>query len=188
MVLLAAMRGQMLRDDSRTLVVDTADSSLFPAEVAAALQGFWELPPVAISEPVNELAEAVKQIAATGDPAQVSTIQELVSLFLVLRPNVHSARLRSDAAFCSVFLNDCLYLAHVLVMLPHPKHAHPATTMGHFLDLVCELRRLGDAQLAELVKTQQEALAALVARIPLERVETDYRAADAAVGEVLVAA
>merc|ERR1719420_1051738 len=160
----------MLREDSRTVVVGATDAALFPPEPAAAL------------------AEAVRQIGATGEPAQVTTIHELMSLFLVLRPNVHSARLRSDAAFCSVFLNDCLYLAHVLVVLPQAKHAHPATTMGHFLDLVCALRRLGDAQLAELVRTHQATLSSLVARCPLENVEANYDNADAAVGEVLVAA
>merc|ERR1719420_839559 len=159
----------MLREDSRTVVVGATDAALFPPEPAAAL------------------AEAVRQIGATGEPAQVTTIHELMSLFLVLRPNVHSARLRSDAAFCSVFLNDCLYLAHVLVVLPQAKHAPPATTMGHFLDLVCALRRLGDAQLAELVRTQQATLSSLVARCPLEHVEANYHNADAAIGEVLVA-
>jgi len=88
-------------------------------------------------------------------------VRELCTLFAVLRPHAQKAQLKTNARCCAVFLADCLYLVHVLILMPYTYGARLPSEhrqLSFFVDLVPQLRRLGENHFFAMLRHHQEQL------------------------------
>eukprot|EP00927_Polykrikos_kofoidii_P085162 TRINITY_DN9184_c0_g1_i2.p1 TRINITY_DN9184_c0_g1~~TRINITY_DN9184_c0_g1_i2.p1 ORF type:complete len:716 (-),score=118.18 TRINITY_DN9184_c0_g1_i2:261-2408(-) len=136
-------------------------------------EGLLRLPAMRISTSAHKIAVRVRELL--GEAVEVAKhgqleaakelgrlAREVVVLVMVLRPFSQKAQLRSSPRCGAVFLADCLYLAHVLVMLPysHGRDFPPELQEAAFLvDLVPQLRRVGESHFMALLQGLQERLA-----------------------------
>mmetsp|Transcript_59437 Transcript_59437/g.150837 ORF Transcript_59437/g.150837 Transcript_59437/m.150837 type:complete len:292 (-) Transcript_59437:86-961(-) len=88
-------------------------------------------------------------------------VRELCTLFAVLRPYAQKAQLKTNARCCAVFLADSLYLVHVLILMPYTygtKLPFEHRQLSFFVDLVPQLRRLGENHFFAMLRHHQEQL------------------------------
>jgi len=92
-------------------------------------------------------------------------VQELCTLFSVLRPHSHRAHLQEDPQICAIFLADCFYMVHILLLMPHIYLRRLTRDQHHlvtFVDLVSQLRRLGENSFKTMIQKQKVKLAAVL--------------------------
>eukprot|EP00928_Gymnodinium_smaydae_P021400 TRINITY_DN18347_c0_g1_i1.p1 TRINITY_DN18347_c0_g1~~TRINITY_DN18347_c0_g1_i1.p1 ORF type:complete len:803 (+),score=124.79 TRINITY_DN18347_c0_g1_i1:71-2479(+) len=140
----------------------------------ANCDGFLQLPSMHVSAAAAELAKRLRSIVAEAALAEqngqaeavldlVRIAREIITLFIVLRPYAQRVQLRGSPRCGATFLADCLYLAHVLTLaccscnqnLPNDRR-HVAA----LLDLVPQLRRIGEYHFLALLRHQQEQIVA----------------------------
>jgi len=71
--------------------------------------------------------------------------------------------LKTDARCCAVFLADCLYLVHVLILMPYTygrRLRAEHRQLAFFVDLVPQLRRLGENHFFAMLRHHQAQLEA----------------------------
>jgi len=79
----------------------------------------------------------------------------------VLRPYSQRGQLKADARCCGVFLTDCLYLVHVLILMPYTygrRLRSEHRQLALFVDLVPQLRRLGESHFFAMLRHHQAQL------------------------------
>jgi len=146
-----------------------------------------------VSEMRDLMDEVVKRAREDDGAAEDLNrlVRELCALFVILRPHVQKAQLQTSPHTCAIFLSDCLYLMHALLTLPYKYRKQLPSDKQHlsmFIDLVPQLRRLGENHfLAMLRYTQEQIVAALgpcdfAAGVAQDRT---YIAAEAALGAAL---
>lgn len=161
--------------------------------------GFLRVPAMRVSGSVRRLAGRVRELvdetaAAIGEGRAEGArdlnrlAREVCVLFSVLRPHVQKGQLKSSPQCCAVFFADCLYLVHVLLLVPYTHgKSLPAEhrQLALFVDLVPQIRRLGEHHFLSMLRHQQEQLVAALrpcdfgAGIAQDR---RYIAAEAALG------
>merc|ERR1719362_551603 len=115
-------------------------------------------------------------------------VREICALFAILRPYAQKAQLRTSPHSCAIFFSDCLYLVHALIILQYTHRKQLASDKPHlsiFVDLVPQLRRLGENHFLAMLRHMQEQI--VIALVPCDfaaRVAQDraYIAAEAALG------
>jgi len=118
-------------------------------------------------------------------------VRELCALFAILRPHVLKAQLQTSPYSCAIFLADCLYLMHALLTLPYSYRKQLPSDKQHlsiFIDLVPQLRRLGENHFLAMLRYMQEQI--VVALGPCDFAagvaqDRAYIAAEAALGAAL---
>jgi len=137
---------------------------------------------------VVEMAAAVGSGRVDGARDLNRLVREACALFSVLRPHVQKGQLKVSPQCCAVFFADCLYLVHVLLLIPYTQgKSLPAEhrELGLFIDLVPQVRRLGEHHFLAMLRHQQDHIAAALkpcdfaAGIAQDR---KYIAAEAALG------
>jgi len=131
------------------------------------------LPTMHISAPVHQLVGRLRSLmdeaVAAAEQGRVAAaqdlnrlIRELCTLFALLRPAAQSTvQLRTNPQCFAVFFADCLYLTHALLMMPYacgyklPGHLRHLTL---FVDLVPQIRRLGEGHFQAMMRSQQERI------------------------------
>lgn len=112
-------------------------------------------------------------------------VRELCALFAVLRPFAQQAQIAASPRSCGCLLTDCLYLVHVLLVLPYSYASRLPCGLQHlvlFVDLVPQLRRLGETHFIEMLRTQQEKLGAIFKRCDFRH---NFISADTALAEAI---
>ncbi|CAE7338869.1 Zw10 [Symbiodinium sp. CCMP2456] len=109
-------------------------------------------------------------------------VRRLCMLFALVRPHVH--QLKVDAKLCSVFLADVLCLVNILIWLPYRwPTPHPAELVT--LDLVPQLRQLGELHFTGMLRYQKDQLLSALLPCNLGRgaaEDSAYVATEAALG------
>jgi len=176
----------------------------FSEELQQSLQqdgGLLRVPTMNVSSATHRLVslmrnlmDEVVKLAREGDGAAEDLnrlVRELCTLFAIVRPHVQKAQLQTSPHSCAIFLADCLYLMHALLTLPYTYRKQLPSDKQHlsiFIDLVPQLRRLGENHfLAMLRHTQEQIVLALgpcdfAAGVAQDRA---YIAAEAALGAAL---
>jgi len=165
-------------------------------------EGLFRLPKMKVSSSVHwlvgrlrELVEESVKAAEQGHPEVAKDlnklVRELCALFSVLRPYSGKGQLKTNPQYCAVFLTDCLYLVHVLILMPYSyKTRLPSDQqqLTFFIDVVPGLRRLGETHFMAMLRHLQEQLAAALrpcdftCGIARDRA---YTASEAAVGDAV---
>merc|ERR1712156_724142 len=117
------------------MIASTSDlgrDASFSKELQQMLQqqaGLLRLPTMKVSSATHRLVglmrslmDEVVKLAREGDAAAEDLnrlIRELCALFAILRPYAQKAQLRTSPHSCAIFLADCLYLVHALLILPY---------------------------------------------------------------------
>lgn len=131
------------------------------------------LPAMHISTPVHKLVgklfslmdevmEAVEQgrVGACNDLNRL--VRELCTLFALLRPAAQSSvQLRTNPKCFAIFFADCLYLTHALLMMPYAYGCKLPSKLRHlslFVDLVPQIRRLGEVHFQTMLQNEQERI------------------------------
>jgi len=160
------------------------------------------LPEMQVSEAAHKIARRVRELMeeavgvaeqgrmdAARDLGRLA--RELVTLFSVLRPFAQKVQLRTSPRCGAIFLADCLYLAHVLILLPYSyKKRLPADLqqISLFVDLVPQLRRIGEKHFLVMLQHQQDQLATALQPFNLEAGvarDRSFVAAEAALGAAM---
>lgn len=165
-------------------------------------QGFLRLPVMHVSKSAHQIAQDIRILTAEMADAIVNErfeaatdlnklVRELCTLFSCLRPHVQKTQLRTNPQCCAVFLTDCNYLVHTLLLVPYACGKHLASQWQHlssFADLVPSLRRLGENHFLAMLQYQKERLTSalepcdLSAGIANDRV---FIAAEGAIGAAM---
>lgn len=141
-----------LKDDEGLLRLPLMKVSASTHQLVARIRELMEEMVTAIEQGRTEVARDLNKLA-----------RELCTLFAVLRPFVQKAQLKASSRCCAVFLADCLYLVHVLILMPYSygKRVSPELQqLTFFIDLVPQLRRLGENHFLSMLRHHQEQLAA----------------------------
>lgn len=139
-------------------------------------EGLVRLPKMHVSASVHRLVQRIRsfmeQAVAEAEQgrhevaADLSKLaQELCTLFAVLRPFSHRAQLQEDPQICAIFLADCFYMVHVLLLMPHiylSRLARDQHNLVMFVDLVSQLRRLGENYFKSMIQKQKAKLTAML--------------------------
>eukprot|EP00931_Biecheleriopsis_adriatica_P042463 TRINITY_DN24200_c0_g1_i1.p1 TRINITY_DN24200_c0_g1~~TRINITY_DN24200_c0_g1_i1.p1 ORF type:complete len:875 (-),score=231.35 TRINITY_DN24200_c0_g1_i1:18-2642(-) len=110
---------------------------------------------------MDDLAAAVEESHVEAARDLNKLVRELCTLFSILRPFSQKSQLKTDAQCCAIFLADCLYLVHILILLPysyHPRLPGEHRQLAFFMDLVPQLRRLGESHFLSMLRHQKEQL------------------------------
>jgi hypothetical protein len=135
-------------------------------------EGLLRLPSMSVSAGAHKLVgrirELMDELVAFAEKGRVDAsqdlnklVRELCALFSVLRPYVQKGQLKTDARCCGTFMADCLYLVHVLILMPYSYGKHLPSEhrqLAFFVDLVPQLRRLGENHFLVMLRYQQEQL------------------------------
>ncbi|RKP24068.1 Centromere/kinetochore Zw10-domain-containing protein, partial [Syncephalis pseudoplumigaleata] len=129
----------------------------------------FAMPVCLVSTTALQLKQAIEDIAAeacqlTSDHCieLLQSIREMAQLFQILVPQQQARILDSVPAMAMQFHNDCMLLAHCLLVLDitygaqWPEHTRRLAT--HTTDLVPIVRHLGQVHFSRIVIHQQDAL------------------------------
>jgi len=137
-----------LKDDEALLRLPKMRVSTAASRLAGRLRS--------LMEETVEAAEHGREEAARD---LTKVVRELTTLFLVLRPYAQKVQLRNSPRCGAVFLADCLYLAHILVLMPYTygkRLPGELRRLALFIDLVPQLRRLGENSFMAMLRHQQD--------------------------------
>eukprot|EP00929_Paragymnodinium_shiwhaense_P077879 TRINITY_DN40202_c0_g1_i1.p1 TRINITY_DN40202_c0_g1~~TRINITY_DN40202_c0_g1_i1.p1 ORF type:complete len:736 (+),score=219.49 TRINITY_DN40202_c0_g1_i1:92-2299(+) len=126
------------------------------------------------------------KIEAAGSSSKLA--REVIALFAVLRPFAQQVQLKTSARQSGIFLADCLYLAHVFLLMPFThgsrlpqQHRH----LAMFIDLVPQIRLLAESHFLSMLRCQQERLTATLEPCSFEvgiSIDRRFVQAEAALG------
>ncbi|CAE7796552.1 acbC [Symbiodinium microadriaticum] len=146
------------------------------------------LPSMKVSSVLLRLVRCIlSSVKAAWDGEQeaketLELVRRLCMLFALVRPHVH--QLKVDAKLCSVFLADVLCLVNILIWLPYRwPTPHPAELVT--LDLVPQLRQLGELHFTSMLRYQKDQLFSALLPCNLGRGAAEdaaYVATEAALG------
>ncbi|KAL7069503.1 hypothetical protein ACR3K2_01010 [Cryptosporidium serpentis] len=88
-------------------------------------------------------------------------VRELVMLFIMLRPAIHSSKLLNDPLFAATFYTDCSYIIHHLVLFPFTygnKLPAPLGQIGSFVDMILTLRKLQETAFSNLIEAEVKCI------------------------------
>eukprot|EP00439_Symbiodinium_sp_Y106_P060660 s275_g9.t1 len=151
------------------------------------LQKSLRLPSMKVSSVLLRLVRCIlSSVKAAWEGQQeaketLELVRRLCMLFALVRPHVH--QLKVDAKLCSVFLADILCLVNILIWLPYRwPTPHPADLVT--LDLVPQLRQLGELHFSGMLRYQKELERDAAARFQFPYMLSDaaYVATEAALG------
>lgn len=182
-------------------LVSVSDASL-PQRLPQDLdktEGLLQLPKMSVSTVADKLVKRLlalveESAARIGEGRSEAAsdlnklVRELCSLFCVLRPYSQKCQLKADARSCGLFLTDCLYLAHALLLAPYNHGARLPVEHRQlllFVDLVPQLRRVGERQFLALLRRQKERMILALQPCNLGRDASEqgtFVASDAALG------
>jgi len=140
---------------------------------------------------MRSLMDEVVKLAREGDSNAENLnrlVRELCALFAILRPYTQRAQLRTSPHSCAIFLADCMYLVHALLILPYTYRKRlpgDKQNLSMFVDLVPQLRQLGENHFLAMLRHMQEQI--VVALGPCDFAagvaqDRAYIAAEAALG------
>merc|ERR1711865_1151664 len=112
-------------------------------------------------------------------------IRELCALFAVLRPFAQQAQIATNPRSCAVLLTDCLYLVHVLLVIPYSYASKLPSSLQHlalFVDLVPQLRLLGETHFLNMLRHQKAMFATAFKRFDFGR---NFISAETALAEAV---
>lgn len=131
------------------------------------------LPTCRISESTKKLMNLAYEtlIEATQSTPQCAvllfyTVRNMFELYCNVVPTYHEKRLSTLPQLSALHHNNCMYIAHHLLTLGHqfrPKLPEPLNqSVGSFVDLVPNIRQMGEKCFLEQLKKQQSHLLELV--------------------------
>eukprot|EP00419_Tripos_fusus_P011806 CAMPEP_0172662570 /NCGR_PEP_ID=MMETSP1074-20121228/5433_1 /TAXON_ID=2916 /ORGANISM="Ceratium fusus, Strain PA161109" /LENGTH=797 /DNA_ID=CAMNT_0013478495 /DNA_START=45 /DNA_END=2435 /DNA_ORIENTATION=+ len=176
----------------------------FSEEFSQLLQqegGILRLPTMNVSSATHRLVSLIRtlmdetvKLAGEGDAAAEDLnrlVRELCALFAILRPYAQKAQLRTSPHSCAIFLADCLYLVHALLILPYAYRKQLPSNklnLSIFIDLVPQLRILGESHFLAMLRHMQEQIAVALGPCDLAAggaQDRAYIAAEAALGSAV---
>ena len=96
----------------------------------------------------------------------IDFLKSLLALFTMMRPHAQRARLKSDAATCAIFFNDCMYVSHKILMLPHQfERLLPKKMLAKLLrcvNFITDIRYLAEYHFLQNVKYQCDKIEGLL--------------------------
>mmetsp|Transcript_110337 Transcript_110337/g.246196 ORF Transcript_110337/g.246196 Transcript_110337/m.246196 type:complete len:357 (+) Transcript_110337:83-1153(+) len=156
-------------------VAPQATSDFVSEKLRRALKddaGLLRLPEMRVSASVHRLVQRLRtlmtEVVTAVEQGRVEAardlnklIREICTLFSVLRPYVQKGQLKTSAQCCGVFLVDCLYIVHALILMPYAygkRLPSEHQQLAFFIDLVPQLRRLGENHFLTMLRWHQDQL------------------------------
>lgn len=175
-VLSDTLRGALKSDDG-LLRLPTMKVSASARKVVQCIHGIMEEVMTAVAQERIEAAQDMNKL-----------VREICTLFSVLRPYPQKGQLKTSARECGVFLTDCLYLVHMLLLIPYTyggRIPEVHRQLVSFVDLAPQIRRLGENHFFAMLRHQQEQLVAALRPCDFTAAvarDSCFNAAEAALG------
>lgn len=137
-----------LGDDEGFLRLPTMSISMCAHRLVAQMRGLMVEVTAAAEQGRAELADDLNKL-----------VRQLVTLFLMLRPHAQKVQLRASPQRSAYLLTDCMYISHALLLMPHTygqQLPDERKQLALFVDLVPQLRRLGESSFHAMLQHQQE--------------------------------
>ena len=131
------------------------------------------MPTCTVSRQSRQFVDLLKEILNTANDEWhagrkneafrlVDFLKSLLVLFTLMRPHAQMARLKNDAKVCSLFFNDCMYVSHKLLCLPHQyEPILPPELLSKLLtcmNFVTDIRYLAEFHFLEGVQHQNDRM------------------------------